>query len=160
MQPKGVRFFLSSAAGLLAITALAKIISGFGHARILDHNDPILDVSYRTLFFGVGAAELATALICFCSRQIWLRAGLLAWLATGFLVYRLGLLWGGYLQPCKCLGSLTEALHLPPETADAAMKVVLGYLLAGSYATLIWAGWWQRRMPTTAPVSETPASAV
>jgi hypothetical protein len=75
---------------------------------------------------------------------------LIGWLATSFVVYRLGLLWVGYHKPCGCLGSLTEALYLSPEAADASMKVVLAYLVVGSYATLIWQ-WRRVRVAESAP---------
>ena len=86
--------------------------------------------------------ELAVALVCLLGRRARLQAGLVAWLATNFVVYRLGLLWIGYHGPCRCLCSLTGALHISPETADSIMKVVLVYLLIGSYATLLWQ--WKR----------------
>ena len=31
-----------------------------------------------------------------------------------------------------------DALHIPPQVADMAMKIILAYLLIGSYATLFW----------------------
>jgi hypothetical protein len=39
---------------------------------------------------------------------------------------------------------LTDALHIKPETADTAMKIILAYLLIGSYGSLFWL-WRQRR---------------
>jgi hypothetical protein len=40
------------------------------------------------------------------------------------------------------LGSLTSALHLSEKAADNIMKVVLAYLLIGSYGLLLWQ--WRR----------------
>jgi len=40
--------------------------------------------------------------------------------------------------------NLTDALHIPPQTAEMAMKIILAYLLIGSYATLFWL-WRQRK---------------
>jgi cbb3-type cytochrome oxidase subunit 3 len=37
-----------------------------------------------------------------------------------------------------------DALHIPPQTADTAMKIILAYLLLGSYAMLFWL-WRQRK---------------
>jgi hypothetical protein len=51
---------------------------------------------------------------------------------------------------CPCLGNLTDALHITPQTADTAMKIILTYLLIGSYASLFWL-WRQRNKP--APTS-------
>jgi hypothetical protein len=36
------------------------------------------------------------------------------------------------------MGSLTSALHLSEKAADNIMKVVLAYLLIGSYGLLLW----------------------
>ena len=41
------------------------------------------------------------------------------------------------------MGNLTDALHIPPQTADTAMKIILAYLLIGSYASLFWL--WRQR---------------
>jgi hypothetical protein len=146
------RWFLYSAGVVLLLTAAAKFISSAGSAHILSNPDPILTISFQHVFWIVGTIELTVALICLFSRQIRLQAELLAWLATSFLVYRFGLLWIGYHKPCSCLGNLTDALHIPPQTADTAMKIILAYLLIGSYGTLFWL--WRRRkiMAITPPV--------
>ena len=44
----------------------------------------------------------------------------------------------GWHKPCGCLGNLTDALGISPETADTVAKVLLAYLLIGSYALLVW----------------------
>jgi hypothetical protein len=62
----------------------------------------------------------------------------IAWLATNFFVYRCGLWWMGWHRPCSCMGNLTDALHIRPEVADNIMKVILAYLLIGSYGLLFW----------------------
>lgn len=80
----------------------------------------------------------------FFSRHQRLATLLVAWLATNFLVYRLGLWWMGWHKPCGCMGSLTSALHLSEQAADNIMKGVLAYLLLGSYGLLVWQ-WRQRR---------------
>ena len=100
----------------------------------------------------LGMAEIAIALLCFFGKSQKLALGLVAWLATNFVVYRLGLMWIGYHKPCSCLGNLTDALHISPNIADTAMKIILGYLLLGSYATLFWL-WRQKRIASLAPPS-------
>jgi hypothetical protein len=135
---KTARLFLCVAGVLLLATAAAKLIGSFGNAHILQHSDPIIGLTYRQLFGVVGAIELIVALVCFFGKRITLQAGLVACLATTFAAYRQGLVWIGYRKPCSCLGNLTDALHIPPQTADTAMKVMLAYLLVGSYATLFW----------------------
>jgi len=90
----------------------------------------------------VGLLEVVVATVCFFNRSIQLAVSLVAWLATSFLFYRIGLARMGYHKPCSCLGNLTDALHIAPQTADTAMKFILAYLLVGSYGTLFWL--WRR----------------
>lgn len=144
MQQRLISTFIYSAGTLLTITAIAKFISSVGSVRILQYADPILASSFKHLFWLVGTIELIISLVCFFSKRIWLPAGLIAWLATSFLAYRIGLVLVGWHKPCSCLGNLTDSLHIPPQTADTAMKIILAYLLLGSYATLFWL-WRQRK---------------
>jgi hypothetical protein len=137
-QPITIRIFISSVCALLLITAFAKIISANGTARILQNQDPILNVSFQNIFWVVGIIEIVIALVCFFSQRAGLKIGLVAWLATICLIYRFGLGWIGYQSPCHCLGTLTDALRIPPQTADTAMRIILAYLLLGSYGTLFW----------------------
>jgi hypothetical protein len=88
---------------------------------------------------------LAELLIAFCclftpKRQLSLLA--IAWISTGFLLYRLGLWYIGWHHPCGCMGSFAGILHLSDRAADNIMKGVLAYLLIGSYGILLWK--WRR----------------
>lgn len=144
MKLKTIQFFMYSTAILLLIVALAKFISSFGTARILQTPDPILAIPFRYVFWIVGGIEIVVATVCLFSKRLLLKAGLVAWLATSFLIYRFCLLCVGYQKPCSCLGNLTDALHLSPQITNLAMKIILGYLLLGNYATLFWL-WKQSR---------------
>ncbi len=146
MQSKFAHLFLCLAGIVLLAAAVAKLVSSFGSAKILQNPDPVIGLAFRNVFRVVGAMELAIALACLFGRRIKLRAGLVAWLATTIFAYRFDLVWIGYQKPCSCLGNLTDALHM-------AMKIILAYLLVGSYATLFWL-WRQRKK--TIPAS-TPA---
>jgi hypothetical protein len=42
------------------------------------------------------------------------------------------------------LGSLTDSLHIPPENADIVLKIILAYLLIGSYGILFHL-WWRKK---------------
>jgi hypothetical protein len=152
---KIARLFLYSAAVVLLLTAAAKFVSSTGHGLILLAIDPLTGFQFGNLFRMVGSIEIVIALVCFCGKRTWLQAGLVAWLATSFLAYRLGLVLVGWHKPCSCLGNLTDALHIPPQIADTAMKIILAYLLIGSYATLFWL-WRQRKKQ--AAVSPSPVS--
>jgi hypothetical protein len=126
------------------ITAIAKFISSTGDARILQNLDPILAIPFRHVFWIAGAIELTVGLVCFFVKRLALQAALVAWLATSFLMYHVGLRLVGYHEPCPCLGNLTDALHIPPEVANRTLKIILAYLFVGSYATLFWL-WRQHR---------------
>jgi len=130
--------FVISAGLILGLTGLAKLWTAFGNAKLLAIADPIIGIQFRNLMLAVGAMELVIAAVCLFTKANRLATILVAWMATNFLVYRIGLWWMGWKKPCGCLGNLTDALHIPPHTADVAIKVLLAYLLVGSYGLLIW----------------------
>lgn len=131
-------WFVFSASGILVVTGAAKIWSAFGHTKLLAVPDPIVGISFGHLMLAVGVLELVIVGICLFGKSQTLALGLIAWLATNFVVYRLGLWWMGWKKPCSCLGNLTDALDLSPQLADNIMKVILAYLLIGSYGLLVW----------------------
>ena len=126
--------FIMSAAVILAITGVAKIWSSFGSVEVLAQPDPLTGMAFGRLMFVVGIAECAIAALCLLVKSNRVRLFIIAWLATNFLVYRIGLLAMGWHTPCKCLGGFTDAIHMSPHVADKVMRIVLGYLLIGSYA--------------------------
>lgn len=103
-----------------------------------------LEARFGKLMLLAGLAELVIGPLCL-SRRVGprLKIGLVAWMATNFLVYRVGLWCVGWHHPCRCMGSLAGVLHLSDQAADRIMKGLLAYLLVGSYATLLWE--WRRR---------------
>jgi hypothetical protein len=138
------RWFCFSAGVILLLTGIAKIWSAFGHAKVLAVQNPLLEIQFGHLMIGVGAVELAVAIVCFFSRSTQWTVGCVAWLATNFLLYRFGNVLMNYREPCSCLGNLTDALRISPHVADIAMKIVLAYLFIGSYA-ILFGSWWQCR---------------
>jgi len=137
MQKTFAQRFVLSAGVILAITGITKILSGLGDSKFLAIADPIIGLTFRQLMLTVGLAEIVIVLVCFSSKRQTLALGLVAWLSTNFVVYRLGLWWMDWHRPCNCLGNLTDALHISPQVADNIMKVVLAYLLIGSYGLLV-----------------------
>ncbi len=132
------KWFALSAGVILAITGVAKVWSGLGNSKLLAVVDPIIGIKFGYLMLVVGMAEIVIVLVCFFGKRQTLALGLVAWMSTNFVVYRLGLWWLDWKKPCSCLGNLTDALHISPQTADNIMKVLLAYLLIGSYGLLIW----------------------
>ena len=138
MQGKACGWFLKSAGALLAATGLATVLSGFGTGGILDLHDPILGVAFGKLLPAVGVFEVLVGIICFSSRlSARLKLSLVAWIATMFLVYRVGLWCVGWHHPCGCMGSLAGVLHLSNQAGDRIIKGLLAYLLVGSCLLLL-----------------------
>jgi hypothetical protein len=136
------RFYISAGV-ILVITGTAKIWSGLGSGAVLRMSDPLFNLQFGHLMLVAGVVELVIASACFFSKYEKLAVICLAWLSTCLLIYRLGLWWLGWHRPCSCLGNLTDALHISPQIADTAMKIVLAYLLIGSYGILAQK-WWRR----------------
>lgn len=144
--PNGKLFVLKngfnlSAGAMLLATGGGKILSALGQAAILQRIDPIFPVQFGHLMLTAGIAELLVACICFSGKLKVVGHFAVAWLATIILIYRVGLWWIGWHRPCHCLGDFTDALHISSQTADMVMKIVLAYLLVGSYAALFHDGW-------------------
>jgi hypothetical protein len=129
---------------------MAKLISACGSSRILQNSDPVFAISFRSVFVIVGLLEMFVSAVCFFSSRLDFKACMVALLTTNFFIYRLGLLLVGFHKPCSCMGNLTDALHIPPQTADTVMKIILAYLLLGSYASLFWL-WRQRKTTAITP---------
>jgi hypothetical protein len=143
------RCFILMSGIVLGTTAIAKIISAFGTQMFLLQLDPLLGLSFCHLLLLAGAVELAIACLCLFTNKLKLNALLIAWLSTSFALYRAGLWAINWRRPCHCLGNLTDALHIQPQTADTAMKIILAYLFIGSYATLFWL--WRQKRKTVSP---------
>lgn len=137
-ESSALKTFVVSAGLLLALTGLAKAWSAIGPARALDVAEPIIAIPFRHLLLAVGLVELFIAFFCLFTDKRPFSLLAVAWLSTNFVVYRFGLWWMGWHRPCGCLGNLTHLLHISPRTADNIMKVVLAYLLLGSYVLLVW----------------------
>ncbi len=134
------RFYLGSAGVILLITGTAKLFSAFGDAGLLAIRDPVLGIPFGRLMLLAAIAELAIGLVCLFWRRPVFAYTLLVWFSTNVVLYRLGLWLSGWTKPCSCLGNLTDALHIPPQTADTAMKIILAYLFVGSCLNLFGFG--------------------
>lgn len=138
-----IRHFIFSASILLALSAIAKLVSACGAAAILERHEPLFGLSYRLLFIAAGSLEFAMAVFCFLAKSTFMRVGIIVWLSTIILIYRLSMPVVGYHQACPCLGNVTEMLHVSAHAANIVMKFVLAYLLSGSYLSPHWL--WRQR---------------
>src|SRR5882724_199761 len=137
MQIKLTRLFIYTAGGILLAAALVRFLV-VTNAPFLPLRDPLLGIPTFWLVLIAGGIELILGLNCLFGRHIRLQTGLLAWLASNFLVYRIGLFSIGCPQKYGCLGSLTDPLHLSRGTTGFVMEIIPVYLLLGSYVTFIW----------------------
>ncbi len=126
------------AAGMiLAITGLAKLLTVTGDTTLLRVPDPIFGVEFRYLMAAVGLAELVIAGFCFFTRWDALSTVMVAWVASGFMLYRVGIRSADWQRPCGCLGDLTDVLRISSQTAEWISIGLLGFLLVGSYGVLV-----------------------
>lgn len=140
---KWARLFLVSAALLLCITGVAKVVSALGTAPVLAKPDPIFGIRFDHLFMVVGVIELVIAVFCLIPASHKLALGLVAVLSIDFLGYRAGLWLTRFQGYCPCLGTLTQAIHLSPHRANLLTRIVLIYLMIGSFYFLV--DFWRRR---------------
>ena len=134
---KRIKFFIYSAGGILLAAALTRFLVAAGNAPALALPEPMLGIPLRYAVLLVGGFELAVALICLFGRRIGLQIGWLAWLATNYMVYRIGLLTMHCHPQATCIGSLTDQLHLARGTMGIIVGIMPLYLLLGSYAAVV-----------------------
>jgi hypothetical protein len=116
----------------LLLTGAAKLASVGGEARILDQADPLLMLSNRQLMAAVGLIEMVLAGYLWFGREREWQLGMVAWLASSFLLYRLGLWWLGVNKPCGCLGNAANWWPWLARHQEALLKATLAFLLVGS----------------------------
>jgi hypothetical protein len=117
---------------------LTRFLVAAGNAPILLLPEPVLGIPLRYAVLLVGGFEMIVALICLFGKRVGLQVGWLAWLATNYLVYRIGLLTMHIHPQATCVGSLTDPLHLTPGVTGFMLGMLPVYLLLGSYAAVIW----------------------
>jgi hypothetical protein len=134
------RLFLMSAGWIFLLTAAIKFMSAMQEARVLGRPDPLLEfLSTRQLLALTALLEAGVAVvILWAGRAVAASEKLLLvlWLAMMFLLYRLGLWWIGHQGGCNCMGNAAQWLGASAATLDSAAKVLLAYLLLGSFALL------------------------
>ncbi len=136
VSPNGRRFLI--AAGIiLTITGLAKLFTVNGDTTLLRVADPIFGVEFRYLMLAVGLAELVIAGFCLFSKWEALSTMMVAWIATGFLVYQIGIRTVDWERPCGCLGNLTDVFKISPQFAELISIFLLGFFLLGSATSIL-----------------------
>jgi DNA-directed RNA polymerase subunit RPC12/RpoP len=98
----------------------------------------VVGLPVNALDWIIGGICLAIALDCILGKVVFRPLLWLAWLATCFLVYRLGLDCGGSHSLTGFLGGLQRAFAFSARTANILLQAAWAYLLVGSFATLLW----------------------
>jgi hypothetical protein len=137
MNKKAQERFIYSAAIIFFVTATAKLLSTRSTALALDVHDPILLLTHRHVFYLIGGIELGLSAFLLMGQNQRMKLALTAWLATNFLVYRIGLWWGDEPNLCNCLGNLAGYVPLSPWVVNAAAFAALSWLVIGSYLFLL-----------------------
>lgn len=116
------------------MAATAKLWTTATGLRLLDVADPVLAVENRYVLLGVAGVELLCAATLLFSRHAWLKALVLLWLGTNFVLYRVALWLAGAGTPCPCLGRLGARLGLSSSQTEWLTKAAVVYLLlVGGY---------------------------
>jgi hypothetical protein len=131
---KSVFYFITSAAIIYLVVGMAKVISVFNAQNVFALSDPIFGIQFYMLFFLAGTIEVCVGLTCLHANiRPVVKLGILAWISNLIVTYRVGLWFMNWHRPCGCMGSLSAVLHISNKTADLIMKLVLVYILIGSY---------------------------
>jgi len=143
---RGARCFIFSAGIVMLITSYAKVITAIGSDQILHEADPIFKLHYRSLLLIIGGLEFIIGLLALFERKWGWSAIAIVWIASCFGIYRVGLSWVGWHKPCSCLGTITDTIHLSPNTVEWILRAVIAYLALGSLFALSWI-WCQGKGP-------------
>lgn len=128
------RCFLLGCAGLLALTATAKLFSNFADPRLQGPDPFLLFLSSRTLLLLTSLTELFVATLILKNLLRNCTAGLkaVAWLCGVFILYRAGFsLAPDHAQICKCFG-VGSFLGIMEGRADLWSVLLLSFLSLGS----------------------------
>ncbi len=144
MPSKSIQLFHRSAGGLFLAVAAALFFSSRVGADIILPHDPIFALSIGHLFWIFSAMCLGVALFTLSGKPTFMRAMVIAWLATILAAYCLGCLWFGGHSLGGYLGSFSDAFGVSAATAGIMAEATLAYLVLGSYFMLIGL-WLQNR---------------
>ena len=123
--------FYISVVILLLITALAKLVSGFGSAGILNTNDSLWPIKMRYLLLLTAAIELLVILCVLFSKQALVKSCAVVCIGCQFLLYRGALFLLGDSHPCPCLGTITGWLKVSPQAASQITLYIALYIAIG-----------------------------
>lgn len=130
------KLYFVSIAVLLLVTAVAKLFSATGSSKILEMSDPIFLVSYGHLMYGVAIMEMLVAAYSYLGRSDLLRALVILWMSTNFMLYRFGMQMLN-IRLCPCVGTLGDRIGLTTSQTQGILTALVVYMIIGS-ATIIY----------------------
>jgi hypothetical protein len=131
-------FTHSAGALLLAAASALFLINLTGPPNLVMPRDPITGISFRYLFWGIGAVAVLVACLCLFSERPGRSIPWVAWLATNYLMYRIGLYVEGCHSLTGFLACATYAFALPAKAASLLVDMAFTYLLIGGYGLILW----------------------
>lgn len=138
MGTNWTKAFVRSTGAILLASALIRFLIAASNAPFLSLPDPAIGIPLRYSVLIAGGIEFLVAFICLFGERVNLQIGWLAWLATNFIVFRIGLFWMHCHPQATCIGSLTDPLHLSRGMTGMIVALLPVYLALGSYTALIW----------------------
>jgi hypothetical protein len=132
-------WFMFIAGGIFTVGGFTKFLAVIEHFQSMNIADPVIGISFHYLIPAVGIIELLVAYLCLFTNKRTLSLGLIAWLTTNYLVYRIVLWSMGWHHPYVLLGNLMETFNVSPFLADGIVGLSLGFLLVGTI-TCLWLG--------------------
>ncbi len=134
-QRFGLAFYLAGVVLILLATAAHKLYVLYDITALRLAPDPLFFFLSNQVLWSVAASlELMVCVTIMVTKATKLKLILVLWLASAFLLYRLGLVATGYEGGCLCLGKpeswitvLGKRFH-----QDILLKIALAYMLLGS----------------------------
>lgn len=129
-------FKISAGAILLATASALFLINFTSPTDLVTPHEPILGFSIRITFWIVGGIAFIIGLNCLFSHKPFRVMLLLAWFATNFVIYQIGLIRCGYHGMTGFLGGFSYAFGIPSRVLNVSIYVVWVYLFSGSFGAL------------------------
>jgi len=141
---KLIRAYIYSAGSLLLALATVLMLANFQRqpTDFIPVRDMVLNLQLPALFWILGGMVLLAALLCLFGRQTNLQLGIVLWLATNLIVYRIGLHYMGAKGGVQgYLGEMSDVFGLSTGTMSGLLIAAVWYLVIGSLIamTLAWA---------------------
>jgi hypothetical protein len=125
--------FVRSVLIILTLTALLKLQASYGSSRILNEEDALFAIPYRTLLFLSALAEIGCVLLLTSKLTSALtKTRLIALISSSFLLYHVAMWAVGAGNVCPCLGTLFERVPLREGTLSAISGMMALYMFVGS----------------------------